>query len=166
MEICLIWAEAYGGAIGKQNTLPWNVPEDLQHFKKTTGTHPVIMGRNTFFSLPKALPQRLNLVVSNNEDYTQEILRKGALTVSSLETAIRICHETGSPRAFVIGGAVLFKSAMPMADRLFVTRLSLEVPEADAFAPPIPDGFKLIKTEAFMSRTGVAFTIDEYVRQR
>lgn len=117
MKLSLIVAVAENGVIGKNNTLPWRLPEDLKRFKAITWGHPIVMGRKTFESLGRPLPGRLNLVVTRNPDYRPE----GATVATSLEDALK---KAGSAEeAFVIGGSALFKEALPKADRVFLTRL-------------------------------------------
>jgi len=128
--LTLIVARASNGVIGRDNTLPWRLPEDLQHFKRTTMGAPVIMGRKTWDSIGRPLPGRRNIVVSRNR-----ILRiEGAEVVGSLEDAQRLC--IGVEQVFLIGGAQLYAEALPSADRLIVTEIDADV-EGDAFFPAV-----------------------------
>jgi len=130
MELCIIVARAKNGVIGIENELPWKLPEDLKHFKQTTMGHPIIMGRNTWESLGKALPGRRNIVVSRTPRFQAE----DAEVFSSLDDAIDACH--GAPLVFIIGGAQIYDQAMAYADRLIVTEVDLEV-VGDAHFPEI-----------------------------
>jgi len=128
--LTLIVARARNGTIGRDNTLPWRLPEDLQHFKRTTMGAPVIMGRKTWDSIGRPLPGRRNIVVSRNRDLKLE----GAEVVASLEDAQRLC--VGVEQVFLIGGAQLYAEALPSADRLIVTEIDADVP-GDAFFPAV-----------------------------
>jgi dihydrofolate reductase len=128
--LTLIVARARNGVIGRDNALPWRLPEDLQHFKRTTLGAPIIMGRKTWDSLGRPLPGRRNIVVSRNRGLTLE----GAEVAASLEDAQRLC--VGSEQVFLIGGAQLYAEALPSADRLIVTEIDADVP-GDAFFPAV-----------------------------
>jgi dihydrofolate reductase len=124
----LIVARARNGTIGKGNAMPWHLPADLAHFKRTTLGCPVIMGRRTWESLGRALPGRRNIVVSR----TPGFLAPGAEVAASLADAWRLAE--GAREAFVIGGAQLYAQALPEADRIYLTDVEGEV-EGDTFFP-------------------------------
>ncbi len=128
--LTLIVARARNLTIGRDNTLPWRLPEDLAHFKRTTMGAPVIMGRKTWDSIGRPLPGRRNIVVSRNP----ALVIAGAEVAASLEDAQRLC--VGVPEVFLIGGAQLYAEALPSADRLVVTEIDTDV-EGDAFFPAI-----------------------------
>jgi dihydrofolate reductase len=131
-RLILIAAVARGRAIGRGNALPWHLPEDLKHFRATTLGAPVIMGRRTWDSLPprfRPLPGRLNIVVTRDRAWQAE----GAVAVAGLDEALAAAGD--APRAFVIGGGELYRSALAHADELFLTELELDVPDADVFFP-------------------------------
>lgn len=131
--IALIWAMARNRVIGRQNTLPWRLPADLAHFKSLTSGHPVIMGRRTFESLGRPLPNRTNIVVSRDRTYSPT----GCLAAHSLEEALRLGaqHATGDhPVVFVIGGETIYSQAFTQADRLYITLVDAEI-EGDARFP-------------------------------
>jgi len=159
MQLCLIWAQAQHRAIGRNNTLPWRLPEDLQHFKATTMGSPVVMGRKTFESLPGgALPGRANVVVTRTPE---AFSAPGASAVSSLEDALNQVMD--SPKVFVIGGAELYRLALPYADQLVVTEVDVDVPDADAFAPEVPASFELDTAGEWQtSRTGLRYRFLTY----
>ena len=102
----LIVARARNGVIGKNNQLPWHLPDDLKHFKRTTLGKPVIMGRKTWESLPKALPGRLNVVITRQADYVAE----GATVVASIDEALEVVKE--NEHAFIMGGAEIYRQTM------------------------------------------------------
>lgn len=128
--LTLIVARARNGVIGRDNTLPWRLPEDLAHFKRTTMGAPIIMGRKTWESIGRPLPGRRNIVVSRNPGLKLD----GAETATSLEDALRLC--VGVPEVFLIGGAQLYADAMPGADRLIVTEIDADF-DGDAHFPQI-----------------------------
>lgn len=115
--------------IGINNTLPWHLPEDLAHFKRTTSGHPIIMGRKTFDSIGRPLPNRRNIVITRNRDWSHP----GVESVESLQAAAALV--AGSD-AFIIGGAEIYAQAMPLAQRLIVTEIDQRF-ACDAFFPAI-----------------------------
>ena len=125
---------AQNQVIGRNNSLPWHLPEDLKYFKRITLGKPVIMGRKTFESIGKPLPGRTNIVITRNPQFAAE----GVKTVASLEAARELCEsitETdGTAEAMVIGGAEIFRQVLPVADRLYLTKIHAEV-EGDTFFP-------------------------------
>ena len=127
-RVYLVAAVASNGIIGARGKLPWHIPEELQHFKRLTLGHPVIMGRRTWESLKRALPQRENIVVTRRQGYEAE----GAAVASSLEAALAMC--IGEPVAFVIGGTQLFKEAMPIAAGMVLTEIKRDY-EGDTWFP-------------------------------
>ncbi len=140
-EVAIIVAMGADRAIGQDGTMPWHLPADLRHFKKLTMGHPVIMGRNTWFSLPKgALPGRRNIVVSSDASFSPE----GADKASSPEEALEMCTSDAMP--FIIGGGRLYKAMLGMATRMYITRIEASFPNADTFFPEFdlaewePDG--------------------------
>lgn len=132
MKIALICAMAENRVIGRNNSLPWHLSEDLKYFKRTTLGNSIIMGRKTWESIGRALPGRTNIVVTTNPDYAAE----GARVVSSLEQATSLAESIsaidGSEEAFIIGGAGLYQAALPLADRFHLTRVHAEV-EGDTY---------------------------------
>lgn len=143
----IIVARAKNGVIGKGNTLPWHLPTDLKFFKAKTTGHVIIMGRKTFQSLPKLLPNRTHIVISRDKDF----IAHGALVYSNLNAAIAaakaIALKKAQSEVFVIGGAQIYKDAMELADILYVTEVDCEI-EGDAHFPKInPDIFKKTASE-------------------
>ena len=132
MKLALICAMSENRVIGRDNGLPWHLSEDLKYFKRTTMGNCMIMGRNTWESIGRALPGRTSIVITGNAEYQAE----GAEVVGSLEQAMELAEllskETGSLEAFVIGGAVLYQAALPLADSLHLTRVHAEV-EGDTY---------------------------------
>lgn len=135
MQIVLIAAVARNGVIGAGNQIPWHLPADLQHFKRVTHGHPVVMGRRTWDSLPprfRPLPGRLNVVVTRQPAWGDP----GALAASTLEAALdRVRHSNAhAGTCFVIGGAQLYAEALPVADQLVLTEIDRDFP-GDAHFP-------------------------------
>lgn len=119
-RITLIVARARNGVIGRNGALPWRLPEDLAFFKRTTMGHPMVMGRRTWDSIGRPLPGRRNLVVSRQAGF----VAAGGEVVPSLDDALRRCE--GSTEVFVIGGAQLYRDALPRAGRLIVTEIDAD----------------------------------------
>lgn len=115
--------------IGINNQLPWRLPEDLAFFKRTTSGHPIIMGRKTFDSIGRPLPNRRNIVITRNPDWRHD----GVEAVTSLDAAAKLA---GDAEAFIIGGAQIYIEALPRTDRLIVTEIGKTF-NCDAFFPQI-----------------------------
>lgn len=131
MRIALIAAAADNDVIGRDNDLPWRLPDEFRHFKRTTLGHHVIMGRRTWESQGcKPLADRVNVVVTSRRDYEAP----GARVVGSLDEALALARAAGDDEAFVIGGTALFEAALPIADRMYLTRVHAE-PEGDTRFP-------------------------------
>ena len=128
MRVNLIAAVAENGVIGQGNAMPWHLPADFAWFKRHTLGHPVLMGRKTFESIGKPLPGRRNVVVSRN----RECNAAGCECATSLDEALSLCQT--APEVFVIGGGELYRAALPMAHRLFLTTVACE-PEGDTRFP-------------------------------
>jgi dihydrofolate reductase len=128
--ITIIAAIAENNALGKNNKLIWHLPSDLKRFKKVTSSHAIIMGRKTFESLGKALPNRTNIVISRNPNY----IAKDCTLVHSLQEALNLTKNDDN--AFILGGAEIYKQAIDLADKLDLTFVHHSF-EADAFFPEI-----------------------------
>lgn len=128
--ITIIAAIAENNALGKDNQLIWHLPEDLKRFKQTTLNHHIIMGRKTFESLGRPLPNRTSVIITRNPNFTAE----GCIVVNSLEAAIEVAKNDNNP--FVIGGADIYKQAILIADELDLTFVHYQF-DADAFFPEI-----------------------------
>ncbi len=133
LKISIIVAIASNYAIGKDNDLLWHLSEDLKRFKRITGGGTIIMGRNTYLSLPKRpLPNRTNVIISDIPDDHFE----GAETVDSIDAALKYCNtETES---FIIGGGSIYRQFMPLTNKLYITRVHQDF-DADVFFPEIDD---------------------------
>ena len=129
--ITLVVAMGMNREIGVDNQLPWHLPKDLKHFKEITSGHPIIMGRKTYESIGKPLPNRTNIVVSRKNDWFEE----GILIVGSLKEAIKFAKKLDE-KIFIIGGGNIFEQTMDIADKLEVTEIKTTI-EADTFFPKI-----------------------------
>jgi|TARA_B110000467_G_C18268753_1_gene451000 dihydrofolate reductase len=128
--ITLIAAASENNVIGKDNKLIWHLSDDLKHFKDLTKGHVVIMGRKTFESMPKALPNRTNIIITRKTDY----MAKDAIVVNSLNQALE--KAVGDNQPFIIGGGEIYSLAIKIADRIELTRVHTEL-EGDAYFPEI-----------------------------
>ncbi|RZK44166.1 MAG: dihydrofolate reductase [Pedobacter sp.] len=131
-KISIVVAISENNAIGKNNELLWHLPADLKHFKNITTGHTIIMGRKTFDSIGKPLPNRKNIVITRNTDLKVE----GIDFVNSLEEALKLCGS--DEESFIIGGAEIYKQALPLTSRIYLTKVH-ENFEADTFFPEIPE---------------------------
>ncbi|WP_054008020.1 dihydrofolate reductase [Cypionkella psychrotolerans] len=127
--LSLVVARARNGAIGKDNLIPWHAPEDLAFFQRETTGGAIIMGRKTWESLPfKPLKNRLNCVVSSDKSLTEHVF-------ATPEAALTFARASGYARSYGIGGAGIYRALLPLADRLLITEVALDIPYADAFFP-------------------------------
>lgn len=157
-----IVAMAKDGAIGRNGSLPWRLPEDLAHFKATTMGRTIIMGRKTWESLPKRpLPGRRNIVISRNADYKAE----GAEIYPSIEDAVSSCGLTESP--VIIGGAQLYHSALPYCTEVIITEIDTAVPDADTHFPNLDENeWQIVSAlEPEISKTGLSYRFITYRRK-
>ena len=158
--ITLIVGRDRNGAIGKDNDIPWYAPEDLAFFKQETLGGAVVMGRNTWESLPfKPLKNRLNIVVSSKEGL-------GEVTVKSVEDAVEAAFDAGFQRIYSMGGAGIYKAMLPIADRLLVTEVDVEVEDPDTFFPAFSaQDWELANTRPLRADAPKC-TLTEYFRKR
>lgn len=140
--ISLMVAHDPNYVIGKDNKLPWHIPEDLAYFKKHTVGKGMVMGRNTYESIGRPLPKRRNIIVTRNKDYQAE----GADVVYTIEDAIRLA-ESVHEEVMVIGGEQIFRSVLPIADRLYITLIHKNF-EGDTYFPEYGDEWKLVSESA------------------
>ena len=140
--ITIIAAAAENNALGKDNDLVWHLPDDFKRFKELTSDHHIIMGRKTFESLPKVLPNRTHIIITRREDYKAV---GNCIVVHSLETALKAAQS--DPQPFIIGGGEIYRLAIGVADKIELTRVHTTV-EADTFFPEIdPKKWELIAKE-------------------
>jgi dihydrofolate reductase len=155
-RLSLIVAMARNGVIGKDNAIPWRLPGELALFKRVTMGHPIVMGRKTWESIGRALPGRLNIVVTRNSAYAAA----GATVVPSLDAALTAA--AGATEIFIIGGAQLYAEALPRADRLYLTTVDTEV-DGDTRMPAFDRrAWRTVTTEAHArdERNAFNYTLD------
>jgi dihydrofolate reductase len=158
MKIHMIFARTANGVIGRDNTIPWRLPEDMAHFKRLTHGWPVIMGRKTWDSLPakfRPLPGRTNIVITRQPDWKET----GAETAAGLAEALALC--AAADEVWIIGGAQIYAQAMPLAERIEVTEIAENI-EGDAFAPPLGAEWRQAAREDHVSATGMKFSFITY----
>jgi dihydrofolate reductase len=158
MEIIIIAAMARNRVIGRENKMPWHIPEELRLFKKTTIGHPMIMGRKTFESFPAPLPGRRHLVLSRNNDYQP----KGGEYAASLTDALQKCGQV--EKVFVIGGAQIFEQALAIATTITLTLLEFEV-EGDVVFPEFSEEDFVEKNRKHHPDGSEPFTVVTYRRR-
>lgn len=118
--------------IGKNNQLPWHLPEDLKYFKRVTMGHPIVMGRKTFDSIGRPLPGRENIIITRNNEFKNE----SCTVFHSMEQLLQYCQDHSNEEYFVIGGAEVFKQLISFVDRLYITFINEQF-EGDTFFPTI-----------------------------
>lgn len=158
----MIAAAAENNALGKDNDLVWHLPDDFKRFKKLTSGHHIIMGRKTFESFPKPLPNRTHIVITRKKDYNPE----GCIVVHSLEEAISKIENDETP--FIIGGGEIYKLSMETADAIELTRVHGTF-EADTFFPEIDDEEWTLVNSEFHEKDekhNFAFTYETYHRKK
>lgn len=157
-SLSLIVAVAGNGVIGLNNTLPWHLPEDLKRFRALTTGHHIIMGRKTYESLNRLLPDRTTVIVTRNRDFAVA----GAVVAHSLQDAIAKCGDDAE--AFLIGGAELYAEGFNLADKLYLTEIHAEY-EGDAFMPEFDlEQWQEISRESHTSVNGLRFSYVTYTR--
>ncbi len=135
MIFSIICAIAKNNELGSKNALLWNLPIDMKHFRETTSGHPIIMGQRTYESIGRILPNRRNIIITNDLNYKIE----GAEIVFSILELIDLCKKTGvdNEEFFVIGGGMIYKQMMEYANKLYITHVNASFSEADTFFPII-----------------------------
>lgn len=155
--ICII---AKNRAIGFQNKLLYDIPEDMKHFKETTTGHVVIMGEKTFHSMnDRPLPNRVNIILTLDKDFKAE----NCLVAHSIEESIELAKAQNKGEIFFIGGGMIYKQALPFADKLYLTIVDDEPTQADTFFPEYPEFKNIIKKEDKESN-GYKYSFVELIR--
>jgi dihydrofolate reductase len=150
-DITLIAAASENHTLGKDNQLIWYIPEDLKRFKRLTQGHAVIMGRKTFESLPKALPNRKNIILTHNPNYRAE----GGVVVHSIEEALKAAAD--DPQPFIIGGGEIYSLFLPIAQTIELTRVHAMF-DGDAFFPNLnPDQWEIVQEENFPATEDLSY---------
>lgn len=157
-SLSLIVAVSSNGIIGINNTLPWHLPEDLKRFRALTTGHHIIMGRKTYESLNRLLPDRTTVIVTRNRNYSVP----GAVITHSLQEAVAKCGDDSE--AFLIGGAELYAEGFELADKLYLTEIHAEY-EGDAFLPAFDRRqWQEVSRESHASSNGLSFSYVTYIR--
>jgi len=157
-----IVAVAENGVIGSRGKLPWRLSADLRRFKELTMGHAILMGRNTFESIGRPLPGRRMIVISRQADYRAD----GADVVCSVDAAYQLAAASGEAECFVIGGADIYRQAMPQAERLYLTRVHAAV-DGDAFFPALDlSQWRLVSSEPHVAdaKNQYPFSFELYER--
>lgn len=128
--LTIIAAVGENNTLGKDKDLPWHLPDDFKRFKKITTGHPIIMGRKTFETFPKPLPNRKHIIITRQKDYQQE----DCLVVHDLDQALELATSTKTQETFIIGGGEIYKQAMPYVDKIELTRIHHKF-DGDTFFP-------------------------------
>ena len=157
-SIALIAAVAANGVIGVDNRLPWRLSDDLKRFRELTTGHAVIMGRKTWESLRRPLPDRQNIVVTRQAGWQAE----GAEAVGSVEAAVKLCAD--APLAWIIGGSEIYKLSLPLADFAVVTEIEADF-EGDAFAPALDSSWHETARERHVTAAGLAYSFVTYEKR-
>ena len=163
MQKNIIVAISDNNAIGKDNDLLWHISADMKFFRRQTLGSPVIMGRKTFESIVRALPGRVNIVISRGFDTGEDVE-----VVGSLEEAFATAASTNLEKCFVMGGGQIYSQAMQFADRLIVTHVHTVIDEADTFFPPIDPSVWTVaqRSELFTDEeSGYTFEFVEYEKR-
>lgn len=158
MSISIIAAIGKNNELGKNNDLIWHFKEDMKFFKETTMGGSVIMGRKTFESLPKALPGRQNVVISSNPDYKAE----GAVVADGVKEAIALCEKEN---IFCIGGGSVYKAFLPFAEKLYLTEINAECPDADVYFPKFDKNVYSLEVIAEYNINGIEFSHILYIKR-
>lgn len=165
MILSAIVALSENNAIGRDNDLPWHLPEDLKFFKRTTMGCPILMGRKTYDSVGRPLPGRLNIVVSTQ----QPELPEGVLLYNNLEDAIARLQQEEAEQGFIVGGGNIYEQTMPMLDRLYITKVHTVIEDAHAFFPEVKtDEWELVWEEEHNSdeKHAYDFTFQQWNRRQ
>ncbi len=160
--ITMIAAAGQNNELGKDNDLLWHLPDDFKRFKQLTTGHHIIMGRKTFETFPKPLPNRVHIVISRNKDYQKE----GAKVVASMEEALKISEF--DQESFIIGGGEIYKLGLPVADKIELTRVNETFNDADTFFPEFSKNeWQLVSetTHEKDERHKYSFTYETWVRK-
>lgn len=161
MKISLVAAIAQNNAIGKDNDLLWHLPADFKHFKTTTSGHFILMGRKTFESFPKPLPNRTHLIITRQKDYP---VAENCFAFTSVNEALQFAEKQNQEIVYVIGGGEIYKQTIETANELIITHLNTTFEDADAFFPEITSDWNIISEEFHKSdeKNIYDFTITVY----
>ncbi|TCL08973.1 dihydrofolate reductase [Shimia isoporae] len=157
--ISLVVGRAANGAIGRDGDIPWHIPEDLMTFQRETLGGAIIMGRNTWDSLPKKpLPRRFNIVVSSQRDAAEVV-------VGSVDEAVALARSEGYHRVYGIGGAGIYREMMKIADRMLITDVDTVIEDADTFFPEFDSNHWRLEYEQLLAGAEPRSVVREYMRR-
>lgn len=161
MKISLVAAIAQNNAIGNDNEMLWHLPADFKHFKNTTTGHFILMGRKTFESFPKPLPNRTHLIITRKKNYN---LPENCYAFASINDALHFAQQHNQKIVYVIGGGEIYKQTIETANELIITHVQQSFTNADTFFPEITSGWKIISEEKFKAdeKNKYDFTITVY----
>lgn len=154
-DLALIVAVAKNNVIGKDNQLPWHIPEDLQWFKKHTMGKPIIMGRKTFQSLGRLLPGRTHIVITRDDSFYHDDVLRAANLEQAIVLGEEVAGKTNTDEIMVIGGGTIYGQALPKVNRIYRTLVDME-PEGDTYFPDLGSEWKVRNEEEKVS-SGVNF---------
>lgn len=163
--ITIIAATGQNNELGKNNTLLWHLPDDFKRFKQLTTGHYIIMGRKTFESFPKPLPNRTHVIITRQQDYGQNLIESGCIVVDSLEKALEISPK--NEEIFIIGGGEIYNLSLPFTNKIELTRV-FSTFESDTFFPEIDlKEWELVNEEfhAKDERHQYGFSYQTYIRK-
>lgn len=144
MTVSAIVATANNNIIGKNNDIPWYLPADLKYFKKVTTGHHIIMGRNCYKSIGKPLPKRTNVIITRNPFF----IVSNCLVAHSIDEALSMAYENNETEAFIIGGGQIYEQTQDLWDKVYLTKVDLEV-EGDVFFPELTADKWVLRSEDF-----------------
>jgi dihydrofolate reductase len=157
-----IVAMASNRAIGRDNKLPWHLPADLKHFKEITTGNPILMGRKTYESIGRPLPNRTNIIMTRDGSYSA----KGCFVVTSIEAALQLAAEENKSEIFVIGGAEIYKQLLPRIQRIYLTVIHDDI-EGDTFFPALDSAeWREVAREDFMANADNGFDYSFLILER
>ena len=162
MLISIIVAVSENGIIGIKGGLPWHLSEDLKNFKKLTSGHAIIMGRKTYESIGKPLPNRKNIIISRNKAFKAD----GCFIFDSVSEAIKHAGETAEDESFIIGGGEVYRQSLELADKVYLTKVKVSL-EGDTFFPELEkNSWKILSVQSFKkdNKNEYDFDIIEYQR--
>ena len=163
MIVSAIVAVGRNNVIGKDNEIPWYLPADLKYFKRRTLNHHIIMGRKSFESIGRPLPKRTNIVITRNPFF----VASNCLVAPSIEEALSIAFDNGEAEAFIIGGGEIYRQSMPLWDRVYLTRVEVEVENGEVFFPELPEkAWRLVSSEPHEpdEKNALHYTFEVYER--
>lgn len=164
MLVSAIAAVGHNGVIGHNNQIPWYLPADLKYFKRTTLNHFVIMGRRSFESIGRPLPNRTNVVITRDPFF----IASGCLVVQSVEQALELAWDAEETEAFIIGGGEIYRQSLPFWDRIYLTEVDIAVPGDTFFPDPDWEEWNLVSEEPHIpdEKNEFAWTFKVFERKR